>query len=165
MKRKKICMLGAFAVGKTSLVRRFVKSIFDEKYLTTLGVKIDKKSMLVDGQELELILWDLAGQDDFVQLKLSYLRGSAGLLLVVDGTRPETLETALSMHNMAVGEVGQVPFLVLINKADLIDQWSVDTAVIDRLRGQGIIVVDTSAKTGEGVEAAFQTLGTRLLER
>lgn len=165
MKRKKICMLGSFAVGKTSLVRRFVKSIFDEKYLTTLGVKIDKKSMLVDGQELELILWDLAGQDDFVQLKLSYLRGSAGLLLVVDGTRPETLETALSMHNIAVGEVGRVPFLVLINKADLIDQWSVDAAVLDRLRGQGIIVVDTSAKTGQGVEAAFQTLGTRLLVR
>src|ERR1051325_7234218 len=72
--QKKICMLGAYAVGKTSLVARFVRSIFSEKYHTTIGVKIDKKTLRVDDQELSLILWDLAGEDDFYQVRMSYLR-------------------------------------------------------------------------------------------
>lgn len=164
MIRKKICMLGAFAVGKTSLVRRFVKSIFDEKYLTTLGVKIDKKTLDIEGQALEFILWDLAGEDEFVQLKTSYLRGSSGFLLVADGTRPETLETAEAIREKAERELGKVPFLLLINKADLVDQWGIDMGAVDRLVEQGAAVLETSAKTGEGVEEAFRTLAAKLLE-
>ena len=76
MFKMKVCMLGAFAVGKTSLVQQYVNSIFSEKYQTTLGVKIDKKSLQVDGQQLELILWDLAGEDEFMEVRSSYLRGS-----------------------------------------------------------------------------------------
>ena len=80
MIRKKICMIGAFAVGKTSLVRRFVQSIFDEKYLTTVGVKIDKKVVEVDGRQIMLMLWDLEGQDVYHSVRTSYLRGAAGYL-------------------------------------------------------------------------------------
>ena len=164
MMRKKICMLGAFAVGKTSLVERFVKSIFNERYQTSLGVKIDKKSLVIDDQPLELILWDLAGEDEFVSLRLPYLRGASGLLLVVDGTRPETLNTAVALHERAVGEIGEVPFALLINKADLADGWHIDSRDIDRLVTRGWTVLETSAKTGHGVEEAFATLGKEMLE-
>ena len=85
--QKKICMLGAFSVGKTSLVKRYVASVFSETYLTTVGVKIDKKTVDLAGRVVNLILWDLAGEDDIASLRMSYLRGSAGYVLVADGTR------------------------------------------------------------------------------
>ncbi len=110
MIKKKVCMLGAFAVGKTSLVQRFVHSIFSEKYKTTLGVKIDKKSIDIDDAPVELILWDLAGEDEFMKVRNSYLRGSAGYLLVADGTRPETLGIAEQLKSRVNDEVGEIPF-------------------------------------------------------
>src|SRR5258707_408911 len=96
--QRKICMLGGFSVGKTSLVKRYVQSIFSESYLTTVGVKIDKKTVTLGDRVVHLILWDLAGEDDMSSLRMSYLRGSAGYVLVADGTRPATLETALSLR-------------------------------------------------------------------
>ena len=80
--QRKICMLGGFSVGKTSLVKRYVQSIFSESYLTTVGVKIDKKTVTLVDREVHLILWDLAGEDDMSSLRMSYLRGSAGYVLV-----------------------------------------------------------------------------------
>ena len=70
MIKKKICMLGAFSVGKTSLVKQFVDSIFSEKYQTTIGVKIDKKTLVAKGFEVNLILWDLPGEDDFQSIQI-----------------------------------------------------------------------------------------------
>src|ERR1041385_1285654 len=90
--QRKICMLGGFGVGKTSLVKRYVESIFSETYLTTVGVKIDKKTVDLSDLIVNLILWDVAGEDDISSLRMSYLRGSAGYVLVADGTRPSTLE-------------------------------------------------------------------------
>ena len=81
MVQKKVCMLGSFSVGKTSLVRRFVESIFSDTYLTTVGVKIDKKALQVDGNDATLMLWDIYGEDDFQKLRMSYLRGASGFLL------------------------------------------------------------------------------------
>src|SRR4026209_2201357 len=94
MLQKKICMLGGFGVGKTSLVSRFVTSIFSDTYLTTIGVKIDKKTFAVDAHEMTLMLWDIYGQDEFQTVRDSYLRGASGYLLVADGTRYATPETA-----------------------------------------------------------------------
>lgn len=104
MLQKKICMLGFFGVGKTSLVRRYVSSVFSDTYLTTVGVKIDKKTVTVREQTLNMLLWDIAGADDISALRTSYLRGAAGYLLVADGTRPETLEAARSMQGRVVSE-------------------------------------------------------------
>ena len=123
---KKVCMLGGFAVGKTSLVSRFVRSIFSEKYLTTVGVKIDKKTVPVPGNDVDLVLWDIYGEDDFQKMRTSYLRGANGYLLVVDGTRRSTLDTARDLHKLAVDTVGPVPHLVLVNKSDLADAWEVE---------------------------------------
>src|SRR6204780_5202049 len=87
MLKKKICMVGEFGVGKTSLVRLFVDSIFDERYLTTIGVKIDRKDVTVGSASVTLMLWDLAGEDDLAQLKVSHLRGASGYILVPTGAR------------------------------------------------------------------------------
>lgn len=158
MIQKKICMLGAFAVGKTSLVSRYVTSLFSEKYHSTVGVKIDKKQVSVNGHDMTLMLWDVAGQDDFQTVQPSQLRGMAGYLLVVDGTRHATLEMARQLHVKASEAAGDVPFILLLNKADLAAEWEIDEPLIIKLASQGWRVIRTSAKTGDGVEAAFEQL-------
>jgi small GTP-binding protein len=162
MLQKKICLLGAFGVGKTSLVRRYVDSIFSDAYLTTVGVKIDKKMMTVGSEQMALILWDIAGEDEIAAVRVSYLRGAAGYLLVVDGTRPETLETAASIHKRIVAEVGAVPFAVLLNKSDLLEDWAIAPERIEVLEAAGWTFRRTSAKTGVGVEETFEELAARL---
>ncbi|MET0210798.1 MAG: Rab family GTPase, partial [Burkholderiaceae bacterium] len=156
--QKKICLLGAFGVGKTSLVRRYVSSLFSDAYLTTVGVKVDKKLMTIGTQEIALILWDIAGEDEVSAVRVSYLRGAAAFLLVVDGTRPETLETAQSIQARVFAEVGPIPFFVLLNKADLEPEWRLPAARMDALASAGWTFRRTSAKTGDGVEAAFEDL-------
>ena len=164
MIKMKICMLGAFAVGKTSLVQQYVNSIFSEKYQTTLGVKIDKKSVIANGQQLELILWDLAGEDEFMAVRSSYLRGSAGFILVVDGTRAETLDTAIMLKQKVYSEIGEIPFILLINKMDLKDYWTIDQTTVDRLQDDGWKVMHTSARDSGNVEDAFLLLAQQLQE-
>lgn len=164
MLQKKICMVGAFATGKTSLVMRYVHSIFSEKYLTTVGVKIDKKTVNIAEKELNLIIWDIHGEDDFQKVRMSYLRGSSGYLLAVDGTRHETLEKALELQNRVEEAIGQVPFLLVLNKWDLKDEWEIETAEIDELVQRQWNVIKTSAKNGMGVEEIFQTLAKKVLE-
>lgn len=164
MIQKKICMLGSFSVGKTSLVARFVSSVFSDKYLTTVGVKIDKKTLTVAGTDVTLMLWDIYGEDDFQKLRMSYLRGAAGFLLVVDGTRRATLDIALQVEQTVREQVGALPFILCLNKADVRDQWEIDLdAVQSRVRDQGWVVMETSAKLGAGVEEAFTLLTARLI--
>jgi small GTP-binding protein len=163
MIQKKICMLGKPAVGKTSLVRRFVESIYSDKYLTTVGVKIDKKVVTVGEQKVMLLLWDIQGEDSAEDLRKSYLRGAAGYLLVADGTRPETLHKTLSIHTTARDTLGAVPFLLLINKSDLVDEWKIDEREISDLTERAWEVIRTSAKNGAGVEEAFCTLALKTL--
>ena len=165
MMQKKICMLGGFAVGKTSLVSRFVRSIFSDKYLTTVGVKIDKKPLTVDGHDVTLMLWDLYGEDDFQSVQESHLRGTAGYLLVVDGTRPATVDTARDLRAQLVRTVGEVPFVVVLNKADLATEWRVDDGTVASSFAANAAVVRTSAKTGDGVEEAFVALTRAILAR
>jgi small GTP-binding protein len=162
--QKKICLLGAFGVGKTSLVSRFVHSIFSDKYLTTIGVKIEKKSVPVDGTSVELVIWDLYGQDDFQTLQLSYLRGASGYLLVADGTRRATLETAIDVQRQAADTLGPVPFILAVNKADLRSEWEIDDAAIEERVRAGWQVVQTSARTGDAVDGAFSTLARGMLQ-
>ncbi|ESY86555.1 MULTISPECIES: Rab family GTPase [Mesorhizobium] len=158
MLQKKICMLGGFAVGKTSLVRRFVQSIFSETYLTTVGVKIDKKNVALPDKTVDLILWDLAGEDDIGSFRVSYVRGATGLVLVVDGTRAATLAVALTLRERAEAEFGAMPFIVLINKSDLADRWAISDSDINELRQRGWQIYLTSALSGENVDDAFRQL-------
>jgi len=160
MVKHKICMLGAFSVGKTSLVGRFVNSIFSEKYHTTIGVKIDKKTVAVGNEDVVLLIWDIYGEDDVQEIRLNYIRGSSGYLLVADGTRRDTLEVARRIRERIEAGIGRVPFVLLINKFDLKDEWDVDEESIESLKREGWTVVLSSAKSGAGVEEGF----TRLTE-
>lgn len=160
---KKVCMLGGYAVGKTSLVKRFVHGMFSERYLTTIGVKIEKKTVNTGGRELSLVLWDLAGEDGFEKIRLSYLRGASGYLLVADGTRAASLQTAVEVHQKAQATLGEVPFLLLVNKCDLRQQWTVTDADLQSLRDRGWRVLITSAKDDVAVEQAFNTIAADML--
>ena len=163
MLQKKVCILGGFGVGKTSLVRRYVESIFSDAYLTTVGVKIEKKSLSVGGNDVALILWDIAGEDDVTTIRTSYFRGASGYFLVVDVTRGETLEVAKSIKTRVTSEIGSVPFLFLFNKTDLKEDRQIPEQSLEELKDAGCGVLRTSAKTGEGVEEAFQELARRMV--
>jgi small GTP-binding protein len=163
MLQKKICMLGSFSVGKTSLVRRFVDSIFNERYHTTIGVKVDKKMVNVKGEDVTLMLWDIYGEDAYQKMRMSYLRGTAGYLLVVDGTRRQTLADALALHDRIVQEIGKLPSVLVLNKDDLTDQWEIDSAQEMKLAEDGWTVQRTSAKTGNAVEKVFLHLAQAIL--
>ena len=155
-------MVGGSSVGKTSLVARFVKGIFSDKYLTSIGVKIDKKTIDIRGTTVELLLWDLNGEDRFQQLSMSYLRGAAGYLLVVDGTRRTTVEKAMSLRLRVIEAAGDVPFILLINKKDLHVDWEIQEEDYDNIHNQGWVLLETSAKSGIGVEDAFFRLASMI---
>jgi small GTP-binding protein len=164
MIKKKICMLGSFAVGKTSLVQRFVSSLFSDKYHTTIGVKIDKKIVDLDGTEVNLMLWDIHGEDEYQKIQASYLIGASGYFIVIDGTRKGTIKVAENIQQFVVENIGQKPFIALINKSDLVDEWDIGDDDLDALKAQGWEIIKTSAKTGLGVENAFGQLARKIIE-
>ncbi len=159
---KKIALLGMWGVGKTSLVRRFVDSIYEDKYHSTLGVKVDKKLVSLEGgSHINMLLWDIAGAEDHFSVPMHYVRGAAGYLVVIDGTRSETLDRALDLIRAIEASIGSLPFVTVINKADLPWQFSEEDVKI-RLEPYGCTIFKSSAKTGENVEAAFAALGRKL---
>jgi small GTP-binding protein len=161
---KKVCLLGASAVGKTSLVARIVRGTFSDVYRTTIGVRIERRTLELDGAPLDLILWDLEGDDEFAQVRLGYLRGAAGYLLVADGTRRHTLDTALRLARDAAPVVGDVPFVLLVNKLDRFEEWEITERDIAELKGRGLTVERASAKTGSGIAEALAGLCRALLQ-
>jgi small GTP-binding protein len=163
MLEKKICMLGTLAVGKTSLVRRFIEGIYSEGYQTSIGVKVDKKPVREAGQEVKLVLWDIFGEDRFQKVQPSYWRGMFGYLLVVDGTRRNTLDDALALNQRVIDTGLKVPAVLLVNKADLADQWEIGDDRLAQLTHSGWEIMRTSAKTGENVDAAFSRLTVKML--
>jgi len=163
MLQKKICMLGSFSVGKTSLVRRFVESIFSDAYQTSIGVKIDKKVVRSGNEDVTLVLWDIHGEDVYQKIRMSYLRGMSAYLLVVDGTRRQTLDDALALNERVVEEAGKVPAILVINKRDLAEKWEIDAARESELTAAGWTIIRTSAKTGDSVEEVFSKLTAAML--
>ncbi len=165
---KKVCLLGDFAVGKTSLVRRFVYDLFDDKYLSTIGVKVSRKVIVLPRQndivELTLMLWDLTGSEEFNTVRISYLRGATGAILVCDLTRPATLDV-MPAYLAELRHVNPTAaFVLAANKADLVERHELTEAqVAQRAADLGIPYFITSAKTGANVELAFRCLGRLLI--
>lgn len=164
MLQKKVCMVGAFATGKTSLVARFVKGIYSEKYHTTIGVKIDKKQIHTGQDNLTLMIWDIHGEDEFQNVRMSYLRGAAAYLLVVDGTRRDSLTVALQLKEKVSKEVGNIPFVIAINKWDLQEEWEISELDIHSLKANHSVIVYTSAKDNQGVEDCFLQVAEKIME-
>jgi small GTP-binding protein len=165
MLQKKICMVGMFATGKTCLVQRYVHSIFSPRYLSTVGVKIDRKEVNVRGEPVTLLLWDLEGRDGNHDVNPSYVRGAHGLIFVVDGTRRDTFDQAFDIRDSITSQVGEIPCAFAFNKADLTDEWQLTQADEDAVSARGLHVLRTSAKSGTGVEETFQWLAEATLQK
>jgi small GTP-binding protein len=163
MIQKKIALLGAAGVGKTSLVRRFVESLFDEKYLTTIGVKVDKKLVQAGGTDVTLMIWDIAGAEEHFTVPSGYVRGAAGYLLVIDGTRPDTAAAAERIVEQIDRDLGPLPFVLALNKSDLADAWSLSDDDVATLRSRSLAVLRSSARTGDGVDDAFGRLAAAMI--
>jgi small GTP-binding protein len=162
-RKAKVCLIGATAVGKSSLVARYVTSIFSEHYRTTIGVKIETRRVERPSGTLELVVWDLSGEDEFQNVQPRYLQGARGYLLVIDGTRPETKDVAVMLEARVREAVGPVPFVVVLNKTDLAATWALRAADLDQMRKRRWTVIPASAKTGAGVTEAFDLLADAIL--
>ena len=162
MIQKKVCMVGVFGTGKTSLVQRFVHSMFSERYLSTVGVKIERKPLDLDGTALTLVLWDLAGRDKHEDVNGSYLRGAHAVLYVADGTRKETCDQLPELRALAREFAGDVPGVLALNKCDLTDSWALGRDDEKALEAEWDMV-RTSARSGDGVEETFRRLGRATL--
>jgi small GTP-binding protein len=158
MIQKKICMVGVYGTGKTCLVQQFVHSIFSVKYLSTVGVKIDRKQVKVGDEDVALLLWDLEGRDGTRDITPSYIRGAHGIIYVADGTRRETVDQLGEIRALVSDALGPIPSIIALNKVDLTEEWKLSETDEATAGGDGIHRLRTSAKTGEGVEAAFQWL-------
>ena len=165
---KKVCLLGDFSVGKTSLVRRFVYNRFEDRYISTIGVKVSRKTVAVPTNpqviELTMMLWDLAGSEEFDRMRGSYLQGAAGAVLVCDLTRTETLNS-LSQYAQDLLRANPGARIVLAaNKNDLSDQHQVTPDQVAEVAATfKSPYYLTSAKTGDKVEMLFRTLGQMLI--
>ena len=164
MIQKKVCMVGVQGTGKTSMVQRFVHSLFSEKYHSTVGVKIDRKVVSVPGGgEVTLLLWDIEGRSEDSEVPASYLRGAHAVLYVADGTRRPTFEQLPQLRDLVRSTVGDVPSLVALNKADLAEQWALTRGDEASLADAGLRPARTSEKTGGGVEDVFHRLAEEVL--
>ena len=161
MIQKKICMVGVHGTGKTCLVQQYVHSIFSVKYLSTVGVKIDRKQVTVGANDVTLMLWDLEGRDGIRDVNASYVRGAHGIIYVADGTRPETVEQLSDIRRLVVDTIGETPSIVALNKNDLASEWKVSADAEAAAGGNDLHRLRTSAKTGEGVESAFLWLAEK----
>ena len=165
----KICMVGDSAVGKTSLIKKFVLDIFDDAYITTIGTKITKRTVkLMEGEQettMDMMIWDIMGQTSFRSLlQDAYFYGTHGIIAVVDSTRPETLEGIHEWVQSVRQVVGEVPMIFVSNKCDL--ERAVTMEMLDKNLGRyGCKHMYASAKTGENVAEAFKELGLAIIDK
>ncbi len=161
--QKKICLLGEFSVGKTSLIRRFVEERFDETYLSTIGVHMSRKRLERNEHLLDFFIWDLAGGENFQVVGPNYLRGAAGAIIVCDLTRKETL-AALSYYAGQIRSLNPDAALVFAaNKADLVlERIVAHDELQEAISSFGNSYLLTSAKTGQNVDLAFTTLADQM---
>lgn len=162
----KVCVVGDFAVGKTSVVERFVTNQFSEKYLSTVGVKIDTKEIdfPARGVAHKLVIWDVAGSDRFGDAEFAYLRGASGYIFVADGTRPATLNAVERLHGQIIEKHGPAPSVLLLNKRDLKADWDVSDTRFEKLAANFAGAYRTSAKTGDDVDRAFTRIAELIID-
>ena len=165
---KKICILGDPAVGKTSLVGRFVLEQFGEEYVSTIGARVCAKRVEVEAagarSTVELVIWDIAGQSQFTSVTPSFYRGAEGALIVCDPTRRETFRNLFRWDHQFRQSAAAFNAVVLFNKKDLEEKWEVSREDAESAAKQlEHPFLFTSAKSGHNVEAAFAELAGRIL--
>jgi small GTP-binding protein len=157
---KKVILTGSFGVGKTSLFNRFIYQQFDDKYITTIGVKINKKEIKIGEEDVSLILWDIAGEVSQEKVPMSYFLGTSGIVYVMDLSRPMTFRNMKADIEFLKAQLPDCTLMVVGNKRDLVTEAQMTE--IEAVLSEKLDFV-TSAKTGENVEALFVELGKRLL--
>lgn len=163
MNTYKLCLIGPSAVGKTSLIRQFVEGIFSEKYLTSIGVKIDKKQVSTESGDVLFLIWDIEGTDKFSGFNPRYLNGASAYIVVADQTQPSSVEDAIAIYQQAIAASNADVYLA-INKNDLPPQVSEQQLeCLTSLKFQRVI--STSAKTGENVSSLFTDIASSLLAK
>ncbi|NVM52380.1 MAG: GTP-binding protein [Candidatus Helarchaeota archaeon] len=163
----KVVILGDGAVGKTSLLTRFVERTFDQDYKSTIGtniMRIDYKVM--DKITVAFALWDLAGQQYFQKVRQMYLSGCQAALFVYDVTRPDTLYNLKNWQNELHTVAGsEVKSLLVGNKIDLVEERKISYEEGNKLADElGLSYLETSAKTGDNVNRAFGSLAFLLVK-
>jgi small GTP-binding protein len=163
---QKLCLVGDFGVGKTSLIRRFVDRSFSDQYLSTLGVKISRKSLVVAPVTLNLVIWDIEGGTRFKEIAPSYLQGAAGAILVGDVSRIETLHN-LREHVALYQRVNpHGRMAIALNKVDTMPQEQVSQwqQYLWAAHPHMVCIMPTSAKTGSAVDETFHQLSQQMLQ-
>lgn len=157
---KKVILTGSFGVGKTSLFNQFIHQQFSDKYLTTIGVKVNKKELEIEGEKLSLLLWDIAGEVAQDKVPTSYFLGAGGIIYVVDLSRPMTFDNMKSDIDFLKKLLPNTTIIIVGNKKDLVSDEKLE------YMAQNLDVkwdFTTSAKTGENIDALFLELGKRLI--
>ncbi len=163
MVQKKVCLLGTLGVGKTSLVSRFVNQTFDEKYHSTLGVKVDHKLVTLEKTSVNLLLWDIQGQEEQTPSSENYFRGAHGALIVHDLTRPESVQTLKEYCERFLRAAPNAKLVFVGNKSDLVEARKLEACDFAQMLGQkNAAHFIASAKTGDNVEPAFVALARML---
>ena len=161
MTSKKVILAGSFGVGKTSLFNQFIFNKFDDKYLTTIGVKVNKKVVDIDGRQLSILLWDIAGEVAQDKVPVTYFLGASGVIYVFDLSRPSTYKNIQHDIDYLNGVLNGGVIRVVGNKKDLMTEEQIN---IIKEQLPVPLEMTTSAKTGENVEELFNEIGKALLE-
>lgn len=159
MTSKKIVIVGSFGVGKTSLIRRFVDDTFADDYKVTIGVHILKKTVQVQDQQVNLIIWDTEGTDDIEEIRKAYLLGTHGFVYVTDVTRPKTYSHLNEHKEYLKTNFGNVPILTVGNKSDLLPKGS----MAQKKEEMDFLDLLISAKEGNNVQRLFEKMAKMLL--
>ncbi len=166
---KKICLVGDFGVGKTSLIRRFVDGQFSDKYLSTVGVKISRKKVdLSEEKSVQLLIWDLEGHTKFKAIAPSYLQGAGGAIIAADVTRQETIDNCTERLQLFLSVNPKGIAIFALNKADLIEPEKVQLLLenVKEEKPDAVIATySTSAKTGENVDKMFNLISEKMIEQ
>jgi small GTP-binding protein len=160
----KLVFLGDGGVGKTSLAGRFVYDSFEGDYLATIGTNIHVKMVDVDDTRVKLVIWDIAGQSGFAQLRKAYYQNAAGAFFVFDTTRPDTLESVDEWFDALFDITGKIPLVILENKIDL--ESAIPKETIEKIAEKyEVVFIRTSAKEDRNVEKAFNEITLEILEK
>ncbi|MBO1346592.1 MAG: GTP-binding protein [Hormoscilla sp. GUM202] len=163
---QKICLVGDYGVGKTSIISRFVERQFSDEYLSNVGVKISRKTLELTQAKVHMLIWDLEGSTKFQAIVPTYLQGAMGAIIVADISRQETLEGLREHIERFLSINPQGLIIISLNKSDLFDPLEVGE-LVDRIQfkdqEQVLATYATSAKTGQDVDLMFETLADRLI--
>ncbi len=160
MHSTKVVLTGSYGVGKTSLFNQFLSKNFSDQYLTTIGVKVDKKVLEVNGQSISILLWDIAGDQDQQKVPSSYFFGASAIIFVIDLTRPSTYSNLDENLKYLKTILPNAQFKIVANKKDLVQESEILKIIQDLNHDIDLV---TSAKTGENVEELFMTIGLETL--